>query len=60
MRTLVIETLAPWRQDERAPEQNEVGSPDHEAAEMAVTQPRELCQRLTERTGLHPGCRWSR
>ena len=54
MRTLVAETLAAWRQAERVLEQSEVGSPDHETAQMAVTQLRDLYQRLTERTGLDP------
>jgi hypothetical protein len=54
MRTLVAETLAAWRQAERVLEQSDVGSPDHETAQMAVTQLRDLYQRLTERTGLDP------
>jgi hypothetical protein len=54
MRTLVAETLAAWRQAERVLEQSAVGSPDHETAQMAVTQLRDLYQRLTERTGLDP------
>ena len=54
MRTLVAETLAAWRQAERVLEQSEVGSTDHETAQMAVTELRDLYQRLTERTGLDP------
>jgi hypothetical protein len=54
MRTLVAETLAAWRQAERVLAQSDAGSPDHETAQMAVTQLRDLYQRLTERTGLDP------
>lgn len=55
MRTLVAETLAAWRQAERVLAESEVGSPDHETAQMAVTELRDLYHRLTERTGLDPG-----
>jgi|OpeIllAssembly_1097287.scaffolds.fasta_scaffold3076615_1 hypothetical protein len=54
MRTLVAETLAAWRQAERVLEQSEPGTTDHETAQMAVTELRDLYQRLTERTGLDP------
>lgn len=54
MRTLVAETLEAWRQAERVLEQSEIGSPDHETAQMAVTELRDLYHRLTERTGLDP------
>ena len=54
MRTLVAETLAAWRQAERVLEQSEIGSPDHETAQMAVTELRDLYHRLTQRTGLDP------
>jgi hypothetical protein len=54
MRTLIAETLAAWRQAERVLERSEPGSADHETALMAVTELRDLYQRLTERTGLDP------
>jgi hypothetical protein len=54
VRTLVAETLAAWRQAERVLEQSEPGTPDHEIAMMAVSQLRDLYQRLTEQTGLDP------
>ncbi len=54
MRTLVAETLAAWRHAERVLEQSEVGSPDHETAQLAVVELRDLYQLLTERTGLDP------
>jgi hypothetical protein len=54
MRTLVAETLAAWRQAERVLEQSEIGSPDYETAQMAVTELRDLYHRLTQRTGLDP------
>lgn len=54
MRTLVAETLAAWRQAERVLEQSDPGTEDHETAQMAVTELRDLYHRLTERTGLDP------
>ena len=54
VRAAMAETPTEWRQAGRVLEQIEIGPPDHETAQMAVAESRDLYLRVTERAGLEP------
>ncbi len=47
MQALVAEVLKAWREAERVASEHEPGSPDHEAAALAVDRLRDLYAELT-------------